>query len=480
MRSRTVREGSVGLLILLGLGLFAGLALWLRGLNVGQRSYNAVIEFPRVNGMQEGAPVRFRGVTVGNISAIRPGPNGVEVYVEFASADLIIPRDVVVEANQSGLISEVSIDITPERQLPTGEVAAKPLDPNCDRTLIVCDGSRLSGQIGISVDELIRFSTRFASVYSEPEVYANLNEAVKNTSIAAAGVAQLTRELSGLTKATQQQLNNFSTTANSVERAVDQISASTEKTSAQFGATADQIRLTAAQANRLITNLDTLVTTNRSALVTALNNLNQTSEQLRTTVDTLSPTLNRVTQGELLQNLETLSANAAQASANLRDVTNALSTPTNLLVLQQTLDSARVTFQNAQKITSDLDELTGDPAFRQNLRELIDGLSGLVSSTQQLQQEVQVAETLDSLTTAVNKPRTGNKSTGLNPAIPEIPSLDSAKSAPTGKRSKPATAPAKNSQENGEPTTRNLLPQWLLQLKASSGNEHNSRLNFKP
>jgi len=62
-------------------------------------------------------------------------------------------------------------------------------------------------------------------------------------------------------------------------------------------------------------------------------------------------------------------------------------------VLQQTLDSARVTFQNAQKITSDLDELTGDPAFRENIRQLINGLSGLVSSTQQLQQQVEVAET---------------------------------------------------------------------------------------
>jgi len=64
-----------------------------------------------------------------------------------------------------------------------------------------------------------------------------------------------------------------------------------------------------------------------------------------------------------------VSANAAQASANLRDISNALTGPTNLLVLQQTLDSARVTFQNAQKITSDLDELTGDPAFRENIRD---------------------------------------------------------------------------------------------------------------
>jgi len=66
--TRTVREGSVGLLLLLGLGLFLGVVLWLRGLTIGKRSYNAIIEFVRVNGMQE-RMVRYRGVNVGNISS---------------------------------------------------------------------------------------------------------------------------------------------------------------------------------------------------------------------------------------------------------------------------------------------------------------------------------------------------------------------------------------------------------------------------
>jgi phospholipid/cholesterol/gamma-HCH transport system substrate-binding protein len=57
-----------------------------------------------------------------------------------------------------------------------------------------------------------------------------------------------------------------------------------------------------------------------------------------------------------------------------------------------------------KKITSDLDELTGDPAFRQNLLRLVNGLSGLVSSTKQVQQQVQVATTLDSLKTAASTP----------------------------------------------------------------------------
>jgi len=455
MRSRTVREGSVGLLILLGLGVFAGLVLWLRGLNLGKRSYTAIVEFTNVNGIQEGAAVRYRGVNVGNILAVRPGANKVEVNVEINSPDIIIPRDVRVEANQSGLISEVSIDMTPLRPLPTGIVIAKPLDPKCDRSLIVCDGSRLQGQIGISTDELIRSSTRFATVYSNPELYANINAAAKNASSAAASATKLTRDLSSLTRATQQQLGNISTTANSVQRAANQISASTTNTANQFGATAEQIRLTAAQANRLVVNLDSLVTTNRSSLVTALNNINQTSEQLRSTVGGLSPTLSRFSQGELIQNLETLSANAALASANLRDVTNTLNDPTNLLVLQQTLDSARVTFQNAQKITSDLDELTGDPAFRQNLRELINGLNGLVSSTDNLQQQVEVAQTLESVKKEAEIPIETTK-----PSIYISPSAATALNSIKNSLKLPASGETVNTQV---PLPQSTLPEAPLE-----------------
>ena len=204
------------------------------------------------------------------------------------------------------------------------------------------------------------------------------------------------------------------------------------------------------------------MTTNRSSLVTVLNNLTQTSQQLRTTVNSLTPTVNRVTQGKLIDNLETLTANAAQASANLRDASNTLNNPNNILVLQQTLDSARVTFQNAQKITSDLDELTGDPAFRDNLRQLVNGLSGLVSSTQQLQQQIQVAESLDSVKAAVKNSESGSLSLDSNAqAIPQILST-------VEKSQLPITYPATSSTKIIEPPATNSLPPWLLKLKQSS------------
>ncbi len=394
---RTFREGSVGLLLLLGIGVFGILFLWINRLNATSGTYKAIIEFANAGGMQKGTTVRYRGVKVGNISRIKPGANVIDVEIQIVQRDLIIPRNVVIEANQSGLISESIIDITPKTTLPTGVTIAKPLDKNCDSSLIVCNGSRLKGQVGISVDELIRSSTELTNVYNNPKFYKNVNGVLEATTVAATSFTDLSQDLRGLTKSLRQQLNTFSATANSVQRATNQLNVSTTETVNEFGTTA-------IQANRLLKNLDSLLTTNRSSLVTALNNITETSNQLRVTVSSLSPAVNRFTQGELLNNLEALSNNAAQASANLRDATKTLNDPKNIVVLQQTLDSARVTFENTQKITSDLDELTGDPTFRQNLRQLVNGLSSLVSSTQNMQQQVQVATTLDSVKTVVNKP----------------------------------------------------------------------------
>jgi len=365
MRSRTVREGSVGLFILLGLGLFAGAILWLRGLTLGSRSYKVILEFTNIAGMEVGATVRYRGVAVGKITQTRPGANGVEVEVEISPPDLIIPKDVLVEANQSGLLGSTSIDFTPTKTL-AATVNTKPLDRNCDQNLIVCNNSRLPGQPGVSVDELIRSTIRFSAVYSDPKFFGNVNALAKNAAEAAAEVAELSRNFSDLTKVTKQEL---STTARSISL-----------TANKLGVTADEV--------------NSLLVTNRATLVSTLNNINQLTLQLRGTVASLNPIVNRVKQGELIQNLEILSANAAQASANLRDVSKALNNPSNLAVLQQTLDSARVTFQNAQKITADLDELTGDPTFRNNLKNLVNGLSNLVSSSQQLQQQAQLAQIL--------------------------------------------------------------------------------------
>ena len=409
MRSRTVREGSVGLLILVGLALFGGLVLWLRGFSPGKSSYKVVAEFANAAGIQVGATVRYRGVNVGKVTALNPGANGVAMTLEIAETDLLMPRDVLVEANQSGLIGETSIDIRPLKPVPANVKLANPTSPNCNSNVIICNNSRLSGQVGVSLDELLRSTTRLANVYTNPEFVTNLNAATKNTAIAAAEVAKLSRDFSTVSVSIKQNLNTFSSSASEATRTANQtayqyglVANQLSNTANKFGNTADRYGQTAIQLNQLAASVNGLVVENRATLASTLKNFSQASAQLRDTASTLTPTLqkvsstfNQVNAEKLVSNLEAVTTNAAQASANLRDISASLKDPKNALLLQQTLDSARATFENTQKITSDLDDLTGDPAFRDNLRNLVNGLGKLVSSTQQLQEQVQIAQVLE-------------------------------------------------------------------------------------
>lgn len=401
---RTFREGSVGLLILLGLGVFGVIFLWLNRITPGTSSYKADVQFANAGGMQKGTPVRYRGVKVGSIARIKAGANAVDVEIEINDSKLKIPADSQIEANQSGLISESIIDITPPPNSEVPQDIPGPLDKDCNPGLIIChQASNLKGEIGISVDELIRESSDFADKYNNKEFYDNVNRLLVTSANAADSVAKLSRELQTVSKSFQGQLGTFSNTAVTIQRATNELTITTKKTANQLGTTADEFSTTARQASKLLNNLDELLSTNRASLVGTLNNISQTSNQLRQTVSSLSPAVNRLTEGELLKNLEILSANAAEASANLKDASKTLNNPQNIVLLQQTLDAARVTFENTQKITSDLDELTGDPKFRQNLLQLVNGLSKLVSSTQDMQQQTKLAFSLDSLQSSVNQ-----------------------------------------------------------------------------
>lgn len=396
MRKQMIREGQTGLLILAGIGVFGLAFLWLRGFGFGQRSYTTVVEFEDVGRMREGATVRYRGVQVGRIIDIEPKLNSVDVTLEISSAEIIIPSDVLIEANQSGIVGETSVDIIPRKALPVSAQVSSPLDSSCDSSVIICDGARLQGETGISYDELLRSTIKASELFANPEFFSKLDSAVEQVGNAADGVTELTSELTKLTISVDKQLNTFSETAQTMGTAADRVSLSTaqltDRLTVSTAQITEQINTTTIQANQLLTNMNELVSSNRSSLVNTLNNIEQTSNELRVAVNSMRPIINQVEQGDLLANLEVLSGNAAQASANLRDISKEINNPTNVLMMQQTLDSARATFQNVQKITSDVEGLTGDPVFIDNLRNLVNGLSGLVSQTEQLQQQAEVLQ----------------------------------------------------------------------------------------
>lgn len=383
LRSRTMREGSVGLLIVTGILLFAGVALWLRGIKLRERTYEVIAEFPKVNGIQIGDAVRYRGLKVGRIREIVPGTNGVSVIMEIDSSKLLIPRNVEIATSSSGLIGETFIDIRPpENPVTFDNPQLTPMGNNCDPQLILCDGETLAGVPGITIDDLFPLMYQLSSRLSEnPELFDNVSLAAKNAAFAASEIAQLSDEMSSLVTDVQSDLDSFTDAA----KAVSQVAGDSSN---QINATASRYQATAEKISQLVDNANQLVSQNRNNLTTTLDSISLTSDRLQNLIVKLDATVAETDTKKLMANLETLTANAADASANLKNISETFADPSSVIALQQTLDSARVTFANAQKITADLEEVTGDPSFRSNVRNLVNGLSNLVSYTESLEQQI--------------------------------------------------------------------------------------------
>lgn len=397
MRSRSFREGSVGLFVILGIGLVTGVILWLRGVEIGNSSYEIVIEFPNASGLMEGASVRYRGIIIGKIVSIKPSLNSVDVRVKVNSTQWVIPKNIQIETNRYGLIGEASVDITPLENLPdTMTSSMNPQASDCNKEVIICNGERLEGSAG---RELIPTMLKLTDLYSSPKFYENLTAAMANTSQAAQKIAKLSEELSVLSKTINQDLKNFTRAADSVTQLAQQSSVSVDKitqdfanVSGQIDETSKEFQITANKVSSLSDSANLLITNNQQQVTGTIQNINQTATQLGDLAKELQTTVVRVNNAMAASDTTATLKNIEEVSVNLKEISEALNQPANIVTLQQTLDSARSTFVNTQKITSELDELIGDPQFRDNLRKLVNGLSTLVSTNEDFELQFPTAQ----------------------------------------------------------------------------------------
>lgn len=68
--------------------------------------------------------VQIRGVNVGQVIQVKPSLSQVDVLVDVKDANTVIPRNSIIEANQSGLIATPLIDITPQLPVPNYQVTS--------------------------------------------------------------------------------------------------------------------------------------------------------------------------------------------------------------------------------------------------------------------------------------------------------------------------------------------------------------------
>ncbi|MFQ3614912.1 MAG: MlaD family protein, partial [Cyanobacteriota bacterium] len=366
MRSRAVREGAVGLLILAGALGFAGLFLWIYNLRFGSQGFRFTVTYSNVAGLAEGSSVRLRGVNVGRVERIVPQLTQVEVLVAV-DQPLAISRNALFFTSQTGLVGETVMDILPPAD-PQG-LSGSPLAEDCDSSQIVCQGDVVEGTPGVDFGQLLTQMDRLITRVNDDEFFNNLNSTLEGITRVANSVADLSETVEDRVSAIRTEdldLSQFTTAATAIQEAAESV----RRTAQSFQSAADE--------------LTGLVEQNRTSLNASLENVQQVSEDLQAMSSAVRPLITdpqlQTDVRQIIADVRVASGNVAQATEDLRQISADLNDPGTMATLRQTLDSARVTFQNTQKITADIDELTGDPQFRRGLRDLVLGLSGLVSS----------------------------------------------------------------------------------------------------
>ncbi|KAI5078907.1 hypothetical protein GOP47_0006578 [Adiantum capillus-veneris] len=164
-------QGAAGLLLIAGTLGMAAKIMWQKAAQVASLppTYEAILEFPFASGITIGTVVRIRGVDVGSVINVRPCLERIDAKIQVMDSTSYIPRNALVEVNQSGLVGETIIDITPVSPVPRPSVG--PLDPGCpSEGLIVCDKERVKGQQGVSMDDLMRLCGKMAKNTKESDV----------------------------------------------------------------------------------------------------------------------------------------------------------------------------------------------------------------------------------------------------------------------------------------------------------------------
>ena len=109
----------VGILAISAIIILLFTVMWVKGQAISSAD-RITVSFKDVNGMREGSGVQMMGVRIGQVEDIIPQINGSESYVDvkfvITEQGIEIPRASEISIQQSGIIGEQFLEITPPRE----------------------------------------------------------------------------------------------------------------------------------------------------------------------------------------------------------------------------------------------------------------------------------------------------------------------------------------------------------------------------
>ncbi len=205
-------EALVGIVIIAGLILIVAGTLWLQGASFRGDFREMTAAFSTVGQIRDGNAVKFRGVTVGRIEAIRVDDQGEYVLVTFRiPTDLSIPEDAVVVLAPESMFGDWQAEIHTPGRFPATRFAVHPSGD-------YLPGYALPdmGQLTATADQIsesIEVLTERVGIAFSDETARNIASLIQNVE----GVTQRLEEL------ISQQATSFTSVTDEVQRATREV-----------------------------------------------------------------------------------------------------------------------------------------------------------------------------------------------------------------------------------------------------------------
>nr|YP_010904029.1 hypothetical protein REQ00_pgp145 [Caulacanthus ustulatus]WCH57280.1 hypothetical protein [Caulacanthus ustulatus] len=174
--------------------------LWLIvNLDMNNKTYSIFIEFKNAYGIREGTIVRMRGVNIGSVKNIKMDLNSVLVLGSIKSRHILIPKNSIIETNQTGLLNDIVIDIIPLDKITERDFQdVNVLSPQCFKSKIICHLNYLQGERGLNYDDLVRAATRVSQRFDDPSFFNLFYIFLQNTIDLSDDIFSITLDMSNL------------------------------------------------------------------------------------------------------------------------------------------------------------------------------------------------------------------------------------------------------------------------------------------
>jgi len=314
----------IGAFVLASLAMIVGGVLWLSGSNLFQKQVKAVIYYRgNVSGLYVGAPVTFRGVTVGQVDSIG-------IMVDRDTLKALIPVNVRLQADPvkytGSASSPVDIPALVQRGLRARLVAQSfvtgqksiELDfvPNTPSTLLG-DGKEveipaLGDRFGALIDQVAELPLR--------ETVQEIRDTVK--------------ELRGTLVGVQRALDGAQTV---LGRTSEELGKTGEQARATLKAATESIRAVQATANGTLASVSRLADTSRETVQSAQPELQRTLTEARAAAESARLAMDRVSEitapgAPLRGDLDAAIRDLSQAARGLRDWSELLEEKPNAII----------------------------------------------------------------------------------------------------------------------------------------------------